>query len=790
MPSLVEEKLPIILDNVLIVGPKISQDKVFHKLSSLEKVGGEKSITVISTGEAIGSLRGEIGPQTRIDIYAHGLLGVKDSDFWVDMGPTPFFPERQHHAQESPSYIHMDDLMSYITSIVGEKDVNGLQIHLWSCYGGRGIHSAQYLPLGATLIIHASEKSPVFQDLNNKYIAQGMARNRSEPLKEFMAILAESPNAASIAQKTTEGLFVYQAPLEEAVLLNMDDAKNQIKTRLSHYHQALTTLNSTTVPDIPDIDSLVTSDQLREYTNEAAYLHAAFDMGVDYIQSYIEKSGINPRNFSFHGDYLPHIAGLRMRLHGDAAPLWDYIVENQLDINMCSQAMESTKMPPLHDMAWENRIEDVDFLLSSLKIDVNCQDRWGQTPLFFAAAKGNLVVVKRLLQQNGILVNMPKQGGHTPLSLAVQQNHADVVDALLQAGGDPMMRNSRGETALFIAAEEGHAKILTRLLQHQQGKASINIPNNEGLTPSMIAEKNGHMNVLAELVKYNSENAKTTHCTQECNPIHQNALSVMRMTDNASHVLDVDDGLWDTTEQRHPTTGEPIFIYRVYKNGIEVGSTSFYKHPLLCRSEEGDRHNIIATTGIFTNISIDTHSLEDICQALPPTLFDQVVTSARQGAEHGALRGIAHVVGYTLKSSSVPPKIAESIQQLIHFGGYFLLRWNAYAAQEKNLDWSGAMNAAIKAAQDTGSMFIVSHVMQWMTQSINQLREKAYESGFTRTSYALGLFGRAAQYGVYAHDAMQRGVLDVAASVSAGGLTQYAIEQVGERAIDRAFLSS
>ena len=82
-------------------------------------------------------------------------------------------------------------------------------------------------------------------------------------------------------------------------------------------------------------------------------------------------------------------------------------------------------------------------------------------------------------------------------------------------------------------------------------------------------------------------------------------------------------------------------------------------------------------------------------------------------------------------------------------------------------------------------MFIVSHLMQRFCQSINWMGAQVQQNGFIKASKALSFFSKATQYGVYVYDAVQRGIVDAAASVAEGGLTQYAIEQVGERAVRR-----
>lgn len=99
MPNTIVDNSSIIFDNMLIIGPDISENKVFDNLKLIQS-RREISIAILSTGEAMETLRGQIEPQTRIDIYAHGNFGIKDSDFWLTLGSVPFFPERKRYATD------------------------------------------------------------------------------------------------------------------------------------------------------------------------------------------------------------------------------------------------------------------------------------------------------------------------------------------------------------------------------------------------------------------------------------------------------------------------------------------------------------------------------------------------------------------------------------------------------------------------------------------------------------------------------------------------------------------
>lgn len=258
-------------------------------------------------------------------------------------------------------------------------------------------------------------------------------------------------------------------------------------------------------------------------------------------------------------------------------------------------------------------------------------------------------------------------------------------------------------------------------------------------------------------------------------------------TNNSNYAIPFDSGDWDPIIQQHPQTGEPIFIYRVYQNGTEVGSASFYKHPLLCRSESSDRHNLFVTTGVLSQYKFETSSLEEVCAALPPTLFDTVITSAARGAKHGAIRGVSNVIGYTLQARKFPEHFAQRVQQFVYYGGYFLLRYHECFSQRQDGSWQSAITAAYEAAADTGSIFIMNAVVNQLCQTAQNLSHSAIQRGWSRTGRAIRFFGDNCPHSFFVYKAAKEGVVSAATSAAAEITTQYAIEQIGPGAPDRFF---
>lgn len=128
------------------------------------------------------------------------------------------------------------------------------------------------------------------------------------------------------------------------------------------------------------------------------------------------------------------------------------------------------------------------------------RDRWGKTPLFLAAARGDLQLVYHLLEK-GAQADIADKQATTPLLVASKQGHIAVVERLLRceaaAGLSLDMRDAAGRTPLFWAAHEGKLDVVSCLLGRG---ARADIPDKQGTLPLMRAAGKGHVDVVRLLL--------------------------------------------------------------------------------------------------------------------------------------------------------------------------------------------------------------------------------------------------------------------------------------------------
>jgi hypothetical protein len=109
--------------------------------------------------------------------------------------------------------------------------------------------------------------------------------------------------------------------------------------------------------------------------------------------------------------------------------------------------------------------EGVKALLVPDGIDVNQQDRYGETALMRAAMGGHTEAVQALLEA-GANVNQQDRYGRTALMRAAVRGHTGAVQALLEADGiDVNQQDEDRRTALMWAARGGHTAAVQALLE-------------------------------------------------------------------------------------------------------------------------------------------------------------------------------------------------------------------------------------------------------------------------------------------------------------------------------------
>lgn len=121
--------------------------------------------------------------------------------------------------------------------------------------------------------------------------------------------------------------------------------------------------------------------------------------------------------------------------------------------------------------AAEHGNQDIIVYLLEQGADVNKPNAFGISPFIGFCAAGSVELVQLALKHGGkvnesyVQRTQPHQGGknYSALQAAVARGKTDVVKLLLAHGGDPNIKDARGNTCLDLAREKGHEDLVKML---------------------------------------------------------------------------------------------------------------------------------------------------------------------------------------------------------------------------------------------------------------------------------------------------------------------------------------
>ncbi len=129
--------------------------------------------------------------------------------------------------------------------------------------------------------------------------------------------------------------------------------------------------------------------------------------------------------------------------------------------------------------------------------NVNILSPMGQTPLTFAAKKGNTHLTKILIQKK-VNLNMPNEFGKYPLNIAINSQHRSYSRFLIENGADVNVKDIEGWTPLMLTSALGFSS-LTKLIISKKPK--VDLQDNSGKTALLYACVNGYESIAKKLIK-------------------------------------------------------------------------------------------------------------------------------------------------------------------------------------------------------------------------------------------------------------------------------------------------
>lgn len=104
-------------------------------------------------------------------------------------------------------------------------------------------------------------------------------------------------------------------------------------------------------------------------------------------------------------------------------------------------------------------------------------NRPGWTALHYAAASGNVPILRRLLEE-AAFIDAESPNRTTPVMMAARGGHAEAVRLLLDEGADVTLKNELGLSAADFARAQGHAELARQLdVLLRQRQRATNAPD-------------------------------------------------------------------------------------------------------------------------------------------------------------------------------------------------------------------------------------------------------------------------------------------------------------------------
>ena len=215
-------------------------------------------------------------------------------------------------------------------------------------------------------------------------------------------------------------------------------------------------------------------------------LHESARSGSYELVSFFANKATDIHLKTNHGSNLLHIAALSDHLN-----LCKILVdEHKFDVN----SDDTDGVTALHHSGYNGNYELISFLADK-GADIHVKTKHGCNCLHVAAFSRHLTLCKTLVDKHKLDVNCDDKNGWTPLHYSITHGSYEFVSFFANKCTDIHVKTKKGKNCLHLAALDGHLNLCKALID--KSKFDVNTGDNDGLTALHYSAISGSYELLS-----------------------------------------------------------------------------------------------------------------------------------------------------------------------------------------------------------------------------------------------------------------------------------------------------
>ena len=160
------------------------------------------------------------------------------------------------------------------------------------------------------------------------------------------------------------------------------------------------------------------------------------------------------------------------------------------------------------------------------------QDKFGWTPLHYAAVLGRTELVLQYLKQDRIVAYILDNDGESALHVAALRGHINTIEEIIKYCSDVRdLTDNKGRTALHAAIIGGQVKVVKYILETPGLKCLINEQDKDGNTPLHMSVLYQRYRIIYMLAREKRVDIRAT------NKENLTAFGILVMNEEVCHLL-------------------------------------------------------------------------------------------------------------------------------------------------------------------------------------------------------------------------------------------------------------